>query len=79
MGSEHSTRENGDGVQLLVKEHARSTSKGSSSSVNSRKRSSQGKYRPETKVISCLCQDRAVNQRPATRSFIAPLHRLAVL
>ncbi|KAF8557337.1 hypothetical protein OG21DRAFT_1457871 [Imleria badia] len=51
MGSEHSTRENGDGVQLLVKEHARSTSKGSSSSMNTRKRSSQSKFRPETKVF----------------------------
>ncbi|KAF8121916.1 hypothetical protein EV363DRAFT_1361699 [Boletus edulis] len=51
MGSDHSTRENGDGVQLHVKEHAKSTSKGSSSSINSRKRTSQGKYRPETKVF----------------------------
>lgn len=51
IGSDHSTRENGDGVQLFVKEHARSTSKASSSSIKSRKRTSQSKYRPETKVF----------------------------
>ncbi|KAH0827012.1 hypothetical protein J3R83DRAFT_4681 [Lanmaoa asiatica] len=50
MGSNHSTGENGDGV-LFVKEHVRPTSKGSSSSINSRKRTSQSKYRPESKVF----------------------------
>ncbi|KAH7889253.1 hypothetical protein F5I97DRAFT_1842877 [Phlebopus sp. FC_14] len=51
LGSEYSTRENGDGLQIFVKEHARSTSKGSTSSFLSRKKSSQGKNRPETKVF----------------------------
>ncbi|KIJ68939.1 hypothetical protein HYDPIDRAFT_105474 [Hydnomerulius pinastri MD-312] len=51
LGSEYSTRENGDGLQIFVKEHARSTSKGSNSSFLSRKKTSQSKNRPETKVF----------------------------
>ncbi|KAG6841685.1 hypothetical protein C0991_008323 [Blastosporella zonata] len=44
---------NGDGVQVFVKEHGRSGSRGSTSSFISRKRNqTQGKPRPETKV--CL-------------------------
>lgn len=54
MGSNHSTGENGDGVQMFVKAQSRPTSKGGSSSINSRKRSSQSKYRPETKVSSAF-------------------------
>lgn len=42
-------RENRDDVQIFVKEHARSTSKGSSSSF-SLKKAYQGKNRPETKI-----------------------------
>ena len=66
ISSDHSACENGDSVQLFVKEHAKSTSKGSSPSIKSRKRSSQSKFRPETKVSSCFCQDYTTNQRPAT-------------
>ncbi|KAG8217895.1 hypothetical protein J3R82DRAFT_6061 [Butyriboletus roseoflavus] len=51
MGSNHSTSENGDGVQLFVKAHVRPTLKGGGSSINPRKRSSQSKHRPETKVF----------------------------
>ncbi|KAF9246121.1 hypothetical protein BU15DRAFT_84928 [Melanogaster broomeanus] len=51
LGSEYSTRENGDGMQIFVKEHARTTSKGSTPSFLSRKRTSQSKNRPETKVF----------------------------
>ncbi|KAF9218306.1 hypothetical protein BS17DRAFT_762556 [Gyrodon lividus] len=51
LGSNYSTRENGDGMQISVKEHARSTSKGSNSSFLSRKKPSQRKNRPETKVF----------------------------
>ncbi|KAG9318868.1 hypothetical protein JVU11DRAFT_975 [Chiua virens] len=50
MGSDHSTGENGDSVQLLFKEH-RSASRNSGPSINSRKRSSQSKSRPDTKVF----------------------------
>lgn len=39
-----------EGVQVLFKEHARTGSKGSSSSFLSRKKTSAGKNRPETKV-----------------------------
>ncbi|KAH7910643.1 hypothetical protein BJ138DRAFT_1173017 [Hygrophoropsis aurantiaca] len=51
FASEYSTRENGEGLQVFVKDHGRSSSKGSNSSFLSRKKSSQGKNRPETKVF----------------------------
>lgn len=41
---------NGDGVQVVFKEHNRAGSKGSNSSFLSRKRLPTGKNRPETKV-----------------------------
>lgn len=46
--------ENGSERQVFVKEHARSTSKGSSSSFLSLKKAYQGKSRPETKVSLAL-------------------------
>ncbi|EGN95456.1 hypothetical protein SERLA73DRAFT_60019 [Serpula lacrymans var. lacrymans S7.3] len=51
FASEYSTRENGDGVQVFVREHARSTSKGSNTSFLSRKKPHLGKSRPDTKVF----------------------------
>ncbi|KAF9009412.1 hypothetical protein BDQ17DRAFT_1322984 [Cyathus striatus] len=52
FASEYSTREsNVEGLQVFVKEHTRSGSKGSNASFLSRKRASQGKTRPETKVF----------------------------
>lgn len=53
FASEYSTREvGGEALQVFVKEHGRSASKGSTSSFVSRKKTGQGKSRPETKV--CL-------------------------
>lgn len=51
--SEYSTREPGpDNLQVFVKEHTRSGSKGSiASSFVSKKKPLQGKTRPETKVL----------------------------
>lgn len=51
LASEYSLRDNTEGLQVFVKEHGRSTSKGSGSSFLSRKKSSQSKNRPETKVF----------------------------
>ncbi|KAG2157400.1 hypothetical protein DEU56DRAFT_764445 [Suillus clintonianus] len=51
LASDYSLRENTEGLQVFVKEHGRSTSKGSSSSFLSRKKPSQNKNRPETKVF----------------------------
>ncbi|TFK42980.1 hypothetical protein BDQ12DRAFT_696362 [Crucibulum laeve] len=52
FASEYSTREpNSEGVQIFVKEHGRAGSKGSTSSFLSRKKTTQGKVRPETKVF----------------------------
>jgi len=51
LESEQSSRENGDPTQLFFKEHARSTSKSTISSIINRRISSQGKQRPETKVF----------------------------
>lgn len=52
FASEYSTRENGgEAVQVFVKDHGRSASKGSNSSFVSRKKTGQGKSRPETKVF----------------------------
>jgi hypothetical protein len=51
LASEYSLRDNTEGLQVFVKEHGKSTSKGSGSSFLSRKKpSSQSKNRPETKV-----------------------------
>lgn len=50
LASEYSLRDNTEGLQVFVKEHGKSTSKGSSSSFLSRKKPSQSKNRPETKV-----------------------------
>jgi len=51
FASEYSARENGEGgLQVFVKEHERSGSKGSNSSL-SRKRPLHGQQRPETKVF----------------------------
>ncbi|KAF8162952.1 hypothetical protein B0H34DRAFT_672070 [Crassisporium funariophilum] len=50
FASEYSQPGN-DGVQAFVKEHGRSGSKGSTTSFVSRKKSQQGKARPETKVF----------------------------
>jgi serine/arginine repetitive matrix protein 2 len=50
LTSEYSLRDNSDGLQVFVKEHGKSASKGSSSSFLSRKKPSQSKSRPETKV-----------------------------
>ncbi|KIL68589.1 hypothetical protein M378DRAFT_176734 [Amanita muscaria Koide BX008] len=51
FGSEFSTREgNSDGLQVHVKDHRKTGSKGSNSSFASRRRIVQGKNRPETKV-----------------------------
>lgn len=44
------SRENKDDMQIFVRDHTRSTSKGSSSSFVSLKKAYQGKNRPETKV-----------------------------
>lgn len=51
LASEYSLRDNTEGLQVFVKEHGRSTSKGSGSSFLSRKKPSQSKNRPETKVF----------------------------
>jgi hypothetical protein len=51
LTSEYSMRDNTEGLQVFVKEHGRSTSKGSGSSFLSRKKPSQSKNRPETKVF----------------------------
>lgn len=48
--SPDTSRENKDEMQILVKEHARSTSNGSSSSFLSLKKAYQNKDRPDTKV-----------------------------
>jgi len=48
--SPDNSRENKDEMQIFVKEHARSTSKSSSSSFLSLKKAYQNKDRPETKV-----------------------------
>lgn len=59
LASEYSTRENGEGgLQVFVKEHGRSGSKGSNSSFLSRKRTLQGQQRPETKVSTCTVTPR---------------------
>lgn len=50
LASEYSLRDNTEGLQVFVKEHGKSTSKGSGSSFISRKKPSQSKNRPETKV-----------------------------
>lgn len=50
VGSEYSTRESGENMQVFVKEHVRGSSKGSNTSFVSRKKPSGGKARPETKV-----------------------------
>ena len=51
FASEYSSREPGnDGLQSFLKEHTRSGSKGSVSSFASKKKTQQGKVRPETKV-----------------------------
>lgn len=54
FASEYSTQENDNGLQIFVKEHARSGSKGSTTSYLSRRRPAAtvnyGKARPETKV-----------------------------
>lgn len=52
LASEYSLRDNTEGLQVFVKEHGKSTSKGSGSSFLSRKKPpSQSKNRPETKVF----------------------------
>jgi len=51
LSSEYSSRDNNEGLQVFVKDHGRSTSKGSSSSFLSRKKPSQNKSRPDTKVF----------------------------
>ncbi|KAG1877807.1 hypothetical protein DFJ58DRAFT_7265 [Suillus subalutaceus] len=51
LASEYSLRDNTEGLQVFVKEHGKSTSKSSGSSFLSRKKSSQSKNRPETKVF----------------------------
>ena len=50
IGSEYSTRESGENVQVYVKEHVRHGSKGSNASFAPRKRGMGNKSRPETKV-----------------------------
>lgn len=51
FGSDYSApHQTVEGAQVLFKEHARTSSKGSSSSFLSRKKSPTGKNRPETKV-----------------------------
>ena len=57
FASEYSARENGEGgLQVFVKEHERSGSKGGNSSL-SRKRPLTGQQRPETKVYIYLLHD----------------------
>lgn len=51
LASEYSLRDNTEALQVFVKEHGKSTSKGSGSSFLSRKKPSQSKNRPETKVF----------------------------
>ncbi|KNZ75470.1 hypothetical protein J132_02803, partial [Termitomyces sp. J132] len=76
FASEYGARgANGDGLQVFVKEHGRSGSKGSTSSFLSRKRS-QGKARPETKVfytpaegIGRLIQDLSQNMEAGSFNF----------
>jgi len=46
--------DNEEGVQVFVKDHTRSGSKGSNSSFISRKKIIQSKSRPETQVSSLL-------------------------
>ncbi|KAG6874077.1 hypothetical protein C0995_006934 [Termitomyces sp. Mi166 len=72
--SEYGAR-GGDGLQVFVKEHGRSGSRGSTSSFLSRKRS-QGKSRPETKVfyapaegIGRLIQDLSQNMDAGSFNF----------
>ncbi|KAG2041773.1 hypothetical protein BDR03DRAFT_1073490 [Suillus americanus] len=55
LASEYSLRDNTEGLQVFVKEHGRSTSKGSGSSFLSRKKPSQSKNRPETKKFGTNC------------------------
>ncbi|KAG2020776.1 hypothetical protein CC2G_006078 [Coprinopsis cinerea AmutBmut pab1-1] len=55
ISSEYSTREGTtEGLQVFVKEHVRSGSKGSHASFLSRKKSGAGKARPDTKVSPSL-------------------------
>ncbi|KAH6918999.1 hypothetical protein BKA70DRAFT_38169 [Coprinopsis sp. MPI-PUGE-AT-0042] len=51
IASEYSTHESGENMQVFVKEHVRTGSKGSQASMASRKKVSGGKPRPETKVM----------------------------
>ncbi|OAX39192.1 hypothetical protein K503DRAFT_856203 [Rhizopogon vinicolor AM-OR11-026] len=51
LTSEYSLRENPEGLQVFVKEHGRSASKSSNSSFLSRKKPSQNRTRPDTKVF----------------------------
>ncbi|EAU88232.2 hypothetical protein CC1G_03904 [Coprinopsis cinerea okayama7 len=52
ISSEYSTREGTtEGLQVFVKEHVRSGSKGSHASFLSRKKSGAGKARPDTKIM----------------------------
>lgn len=52
VASDYSTHESGENMQVFVKEHVRTGSKGSQASMASRKKVSGGKPRPETKVNS---------------------------
>jgi hypothetical protein len=52
IASDYSTHESGENMQVFVKEHVRTGSKGSQASIASRKKVSGGKPRPETKVNS---------------------------
>jgi serine/arginine repetitive matrix protein 2 len=61
LTSEYSMRDNTEGLQVFVKEHGRSTSKGSGSSFLSRKKPSQSKNRPETKVNGFPSSSNVIN------------------
>jgi len=78
FASEYSAQEpNGDNVQVMFKESARSESRTSNnSSYAPPKAYFQGKVRPETKV--CCCSDDVMNSlNILSRSTIARLHKLA--
>jgi len=71
FASEYSTREttNEGGVQVFMKEHVRSGSKGSLSSFVPKKKPQQGQRRPETKVFFCACHQISVDMTTLFQVF----------
>jgi hypothetical protein len=72
IGSEYSTQENGGNMQVFVKGHGRTSSKGSQTSFMSRKKMSGAKSRPETKVRIQLQAPRTLFSH-SRRGLLGPL------